>query len=239
LSEYKITSYKSGAFEFDADSIRALIKSAQKFLGFDPTITIELQDDHHIEGTEFDLLTEDPYVRSKIIKTISVQGRAYKDGQRDFELEIGATFRSIGLSMSGDRDATIATREETVEILKGQEVWYSKFLSTNPLANFFILVTCSVLLSVAAMTAAYLLSGVPISPEKDKVSALYILTILIEIPVCAVLLLSLFPVLSFNFGRSARKVRSSQHWRMVVGVGVILAFAIGVLVNLFTNLLDK
>jgi hypothetical protein len=223
MADYSASFTKHRAYTVDKATLVEIIQIAKTFLGKDPDISIHLRDDHQIEDTNLNALLADTYVRGKYIERVTIGGRSRsQDVMRsflvDFEWELLSVIR---VNVSGERDRSIAARDEIENILKGAEFWYSPMFL--PKTRFlFLLASMLVPVTVGIALTLYLtwLVGLKVGTESISIWALPIGVGLAMIYLT--LKDRLFPKITFNIGRSANRARYAGYWRNFIFTSVLV-----------------
>jgi hypothetical protein len=140
MADYSASFTQHRAYSVDKATLAEIVQVARTFLGKDPNISIHLKDDHKIEDTNLDALLADTYVRGKYIERVTIDGRnrdqdVWRTFLVDFEWELMQTIR---VNVGGERDRSVAARDEIEIILKGAELWYSPmFLPKSDCRTFW------------------------------------------------------------------------------------------------------
>jgi hypothetical protein len=241
MAEFSTDLRLSGAFIFNGKAVIALYESIKKFVGEEPNVTIEFEGGNKIHGNDAKLLMDDPYITTRPIVNLSIDGRTSYQAEirRSASISLSSEYSfQASSSIRGDRDGSLLLRHEIEEICKGSAAWFSNlYLPTGN--NYdatriaFGFLVCWV---IAFFAVAYTLS--------QSVSVLKIdLWFLFQRAVDGVILLwiwlflnrRLFPRILFDIGKSSERVKSAQHWRSTVFGGFILAVIAGIVATIITD----
>jgi hypothetical protein len=241
MAEYSASFREGGALQFGQDSVRDLVKAATDFTGEAAQVTIEFRGDHKIAASDLDQLLNDSYVRSLMIISIRIDSSRYRPApRRTVDVKISSEYLTLGaisVSIDGDRDASIVTRDRIEKIVRGCWTWYSRFY--RPFQTEFQVarvVVVFIIVFLLLFAAFLILRGIPHSPDElaERAAEALLLSPSFYF-VLAFLRNRLFPKLLFNLGKSADVAISAAYWRNIIFVGVGLAIVAGIATALITD----
>lgn len=127
MARYTANFQKHGAYSIDQATMQQLVKVVQNFIGYSPTITFRLQNDHEIKHTDLNELLDDAYVTSKYITEAEIDGRG-RDANISIKLSVPEIMElPIRVRMNGDRETCVGVRTNLESIFEGSEQWYSRY----------------------------------------------------------------------------------------------------------------
>lgn len=229
MAEYSTELKKRGAFVLNL-SIRRIVAKSNKFLADDDKVKvkIEIQFDgnYKIKSTDVDEVLTDPYVESRNIKSIKIDGFTQ---QKQVFIDLGVTYGGampVSMTLTGNHDGIIATRNNIEETIDGGKQWYSLLIFPQ---NFLSVITYYIFLVPIATAAFIFLIASCFHLNIISANAFYLIPIWIALTIIVFSMKKrMFPKMAFAFGRSANLINQSKWWRNVVGVVVISGLTIGV-----------
>ncbi|MGY4506608.1 hypothetical protein [Bradyrhizobium sp. USDA 3650] len=241
MAKYSASFFDGGALQFDENSIRDLVSAGRNYLETAPTITLEFDGDHNLQSDDLENILSDPYIRSRNIISVQINGSRYRpEPARSFQVKISseyATLGSVRLSIEGDRDASIVTRNQVETTIRGCWTWYARLYRPIDVSFQLIRLISGWTLVYALLFSAFLkLRGFPETPEQlAKLAAETLFLSPTIYLIVAFLRNRLFPKLLFAIGKSADAVARAAYWRNFVFIGVGLALLTGIAATLITD----
>ena len=231
MPEYSTDITKRGAFVVDSQRIKILNGTITKFLGRRPSIEIEFEGSYKISGSNLDELLADPYVGSKIIRTIQFSG--YAD-ERRMTLRLGTDFNVARLVpvdidiVSDNHNAMILARNTIEETITSHKQWYWIFMLPDivpALIGYILFVPIVAGLFVFGTNWLFHLEMI----NEKYISGYLVLAWAILATAIFYLKQQMFPKMIFDFGKSAEVARNAAWWRNFVGLVVIVGIIVGVI----------
>jgi hypothetical protein len=237
MAEYSTEIMKRGAFVLSGERIKAIFALITDFLDAAPRIVVIFYGGYKIESADIEEALTDPYVGSKQIHTIEISG--HNKGRR-ISLRLGVNYdvaRLVPIELdivSTDHDAMIVTRNGIEEAMQAGMQWFSGLMLPNVL-----LALMSYLLAVPIVTGLFV-AGINWFFHLDMISekrvSLYLVLTWLALTVAVFYAKQqMFPKMVFEVGKSAKIAKRAEYWRNVVGVGIILAFVIGMVSAVFVE----
>jgi hypothetical protein len=230
MPDYSSTFSKYRAYNVTPDTLAGIVDLVTKFTEEPATTTIHLVDDHEVKDINLDALLNDSFVKAQRIQRIKIDSKKFVGPlfhyvTISFEPDL---LKVVQVTISGDRDRSLATRRELETLLRGAEYWYSSLLL--PRTMLFFQLSIFVPIIVIAVLAGLLtwLFGGEVRPN--------FITTWVFLPF-AILLAAyfgfkdhVFPRLTFEIGRSADRIRYASYWRNFlltsIAIGIVAKFAI-------------
>jgi hypothetical protein len=235
MADYRSSFSKHNAYTIDRATIEEIVRVAKSFLECDPEINITLQDHHRISDTNLDALLSDPYLRSKRIEELEVDGRNMvgTPGNRvsrslnvHFEVEMMSVVR---VSVSGERISSTMARGDIETILEGAQLWYSPVFLRSNLAGFFVSIFTPIILSGVLALLLTIMLAMEVTPNRIPFETLVIYAGLMML--YYLLKGRLFPKLTFDIGRSATQIQYARYWRNFVFTSLVVGIVLKLVID--------
>jgi hypothetical protein len=129
MPDYSAQFYRHGGYSFDERSVYELAEQVKTFSGLDAEVEAKLIGGHTLTSKNVKELVTDAFFRSNLIEQLVIKAwnmdltphRSIQIILRDRPM-----FEAVNVSISGDRQASIAARAEIDSIIAGQRQWYAR-----------------------------------------------------------------------------------------------------------------
>jgi hypothetical protein len=231
MATYATSFTKRGGYSFDERAIADLWNQAKSFVGDDANITVKLEGDHEIRLKEVNELFEDAFLRHNFIEQLSIYGSDFRaEPVKNISISLGYY---VWVSISGDRQECAVKRTEIENILGGRRIWYSKLFAGGVVKWFLGGVIVS---GIINFVAERIRRRVGLDDSFLSATIIALPLIVLVVLLFATAKDRMFPRLVFELGKSAQVGKRAEYWRNAVGIGVVLAFVVGIAVDAFVGL---